>query len=44
MVAAKEEIRENLELMIERDGKIEDALVKGSQLKVASTNFKRRAK
>ena len=40
---SKEEIRESLSAMMERDGKIEDALVKGHNLSTASYSYKQNA-
>ena len=40
---AKEEIRESLTAMMERDGKIEDALARGQNLQVASTGLRKNA-
>lgn len=40
---AKEEIRESLEAMMERDGKIEDALARGQNLQVAASGLKKNA-
>jgi hypothetical protein len=40
----KQDMQENLQLMIERDGKIEDAMVKGTQLQTASVGYRRHAR
>ena len=40
MTATKEEIQDSLKLMIERDGKLEEAIAKGQTLVVESKRFK----
>ena len=41
---AKDEIQDSLKAMLERDGKIEESLIKGQQLQVQSHTFKSSAK
>lgn len=40
---AKNDMQDNLQSMLERDGKIEESLVKGQQLYVQTTSFKKNA-
>ena len=41
--SAKDDMLDNLEAMMERDGKITDSLVKGQQLQVTSNSYKKNA-
>ena len=41
VVATKDHIQENLNLMLDRNGKIEEALLKGEQLQVVANRYKK---
>ena len=44
LTESKDDIQENLRQMLERDGKLQESLVRSEQISSTSTSFKKRAK